>query len=109
MVEIGKRTLFKGIIRGTATSNLEGCSFVMKIDDKIEGIPEEFVVYSTSLRSAYDYQSGSNKRTLSTQIRQGDSLVVEGELIQEFLGNENLELIRMGAKHIYNVTLKCGF
>ncbi|NVM00970.1 MAG: hypothetical protein HWN67_01425 [Candidatus Helarchaeota archaeon] len=101
--------MFKGVIRGTATSNLEGCSFVIKIDDIIEGLPEEFVVYSSSLRSAYDRQSGGSKRTLSTQIRQGDSLVIEGEIIQEFIGNENLELIRMGADHIYNITLKCGF
>ncbi|MHA1300318.1 MAG: hypothetical protein ACTSO9_12925 [Candidatus Helarchaeota archaeon] len=107
---MGKKTIFKGRLNGTSTSYALGSSIVFKPDDRIEGMPEEFVVYARKL--ALDNYGGSGfgmKKSMATHIRPGDKLVVEGELIQEFEGKEKLEYVRMKAEHIYNVTLKCGF
>ncbi|MFX1451486.1 MAG: hypothetical protein ACFFCM_11625 [Promethearchaeota archaeon] len=108
MVKIVKKLLLKGIIRGIAISNLEGCSFIIKLEDKIEGLPEEFVVYSR--KAAHRYSPVSREPKIqSTHIREGDYVIIEGQIVQEVIGKENFEIIRMEAEHIYNITLKCGF
>ncbi|MFX1450353.1 MAG: hypothetical protein ACFFCM_05900 [Promethearchaeota archaeon] len=101
---MGKIELFKGVISGTATSNLiYGRSdsggryqFSLKLDTMIEGIPEEFLVYAIT-------------RTGQMILRKGDKVIIEGKLVKETMGKEELEIIEMQAKHIYNSTLKCGF
>ena len=107
-----KKTLFKGIMRGTAKSFWTS-NFVIELDDKIEGLPEEFVVYSakfgTPSPGAGFGMMKSMAKIISTNIRPGDKVIVDGELIVEYEGKEDLEFIRMGADHIYNETLKCGF
>ena len=107
-----KKTLIKGIMKGTATSYLMN-GFVFKLDERIEGLPEEFVVYNSKMGSmspgAGFGMMKSLKKIMSTIIRPGDTVIVEGELIVEYEGKEQLEFIRMGADHIYNETLKCGF
>ena len=101
---MGKIELYKGVISGTATSNLVyGRSqagghyeFSFKLDTKIEGLPEEFLVLAYT-------------RTGQLILRSGDKVIIEGKLVKETMGKEELEIIEMQAKHIYNSTLKCGF
>ncbi len=104
-----RKILFKGILRGTATSNKIGSIFVIKLDEKIEGLPKEFVVFNTYMGSDSRSPMGTLKNAMATPIRIGDKIIVEGEIIQEFKGKEALEYIRMDAKHVYNETLKYGF
>ena len=98
---MGKKTIYKGTIHGTATSYLLNNSFVIKLDKNMEGLPEEFV--------AYLYKWGPGARYYTTHIRPGDHLMVFGEIIIDFDKLKKLEFVRMRASHIYNETLKCGF
>ncbi len=101
---MGKVELFKGVLSGTTTSNLiYGRSqagghyeFSLKLDKEIEGIPDEFLVYTYT-------------RTGQIIIRKGDRVIIDGKLIKKTIGKEELEIIEMHANHIYNSTLKCGF
>ena len=107
---MGKNTIFKGILHGTATSYILSGSFVMQVDKDIEGLPEEIVVYAIKLHPMGKGGFGmSGRKSLATHIRPGDLVIVEGEIVQEFEGREQLEFIRMKAEHVYNETLKCGF
>ncbi len=106
-----KKTLFKGVMEGTATTYWYGSNFVIKLDNPIEGIPEEFVVYSSAMAGSGGGFGAmkSMRKIMATNIRPGDKMIVEGELIVEYEGKEQLEFVRMAADHIYNGTLKCGF
>ena len=90
--------LYKGVISGVATSihfmpNLT--LFNLKIKEKIEGIPEEFFVIVTVVEP--------------TLIREGDEVLVDGELYSYISKKWQKEIIKMIAKNVYNETLKCGY
>lgn len=70
--------------------------FSFKLDELIEGIPDEFLVWGVT-------------RGGHLILRQGDKVIIEGKLVKQTIGKEELEIIEMEAKHIYNSTLKCGF
>ncbi|NVM02601.1 MAG: hypothetical protein HWN67_09715 [Candidatus Helarchaeota archaeon] len=101
---MGKVELFKGVLSGIMTSSLLYAisqaggryQFSFKLDKKIEGIPDEFLVYA--------YTHGGQ-----IIVRPGDRIIIEGKLIKKTIGKEELEIIEMYANHIYNSTLKCGF
>jgi len=102
--------MFKGTLTGTTTSPILGMIVVIRSDEKIEGLLEEFVVYARKLAIAHTGSSGFGMtKTSTTHIRPGDKIIGEGEIVLEIEGKENLEFVRMKAEHHYNVTLKCGF
>ena len=108
---MGKKSIFKGVLRGTATTYLINNNFAIKLDELVEGIPEEFVVYpefAGSMSPGAGFKMmGKIKRLVALCIKPGDKITIEGELILEDEGN--IEYFRLAAKHIYNETLKCGF
>ncbi|MFX1450675.1 MAG: hypothetical protein ACFFCM_07535 [Promethearchaeota archaeon] len=102
------KEIFSGIVRGTASSFIIGSSFVIKLDEKFDGIPEEFVVYNHNLAQNYNMFLGKDNKKSSTFIRPEDRVIIKGKIVQDFL-EDNMELIRMHATLIYNETLRCGF
>ncbi len=110
VVVLGKKIVYKGILQGTATTYWNGQNIAIKLDDRIEGLPEEFVVYpefiGTMSPTAGFKVMGKMKRLVAFNVRPGDKLTVEGELILETEGD--VEFYRMPASHIYNVSLKIG-
>ena len=110
MFKIGKKTtLYNGALEGTATSFIFGRCFVFKPKTNIEGIPEEFVVSHIKLWTTYNGIANIDKKLASTYIRPGDQIFIDGQIIEEFLEKDQLPIIRMSARIIYNKTLKCGF
>ncbi|NVM04618.1 MAG: hypothetical protein HWN67_20005 [Candidatus Helarchaeota archaeon] len=67
--------------------------FSVKMDEPIEGIPEEITVYSNGV----------------TNIRKGDTVKIIGKIVRNKLELFPEGDIRLIAEHIYNETLKCGF
>ena len=104
-----KNILFKGTIEGIATSTINGRCFVIKTDTNIEGIPNEFAVSHVKLWTMYAGIANLDRKLASTYIRPGDTIMVEGEIVEEEIDKEGLQIIRMNARLIYNKTLKCGF
>ncbi|MFX0133595.1 MAG: hypothetical protein ACFFDN_08125 [Candidatus Hodarchaeota archaeon] len=108
LVKIRKKKpeeLFSGTIQGVITSNglfamatprnhrYAIMLFSFKMDEPIEGIPEEITVSTHGI----------------TNLRKGDKVKIIGKIVRN-----KLELfpdgdIRLMAEHIYNETLKCGF
>ena len=107
---MGKKTVYKGELSGTATSYYAN-NLVIKLDNVIEGIPEEIVVYPEFMASmspgAGFKVMGKMKRLVAFTAKPGDVIMVEGELVLENDGG--LDYYRMPCKHIYNKTLKVGF
>ncbi|MFX1450350.1 MAG: hypothetical protein ACFFCM_05885 [Promethearchaeota archaeon] len=99
-LKIKKKEVFNGILSGTATSDQLysfsqlGIVFSIKLDMEIEGIPNEFVVYSTSLHDLI--------------IKKGDQVTIEGKLYQGGMVYDEFQINEMETSHIYNKTLKCG-
>ena len=108
LILVIKDSVFKGELRGIATTGIQGTSFVLKLDEKFGGVPEEIVVFSGRLSAGYA-GALSRKKHQATHIRPGDSIIVIGEMIREIEGKDKREYFRMHATHIYNETLKCGF
>ena len=102
------KKIFNRTLQGTASSFIIGSSFVIRLNEEFEGIPEEFVVYNHNLAQNYNMFLGKDDKKASTFIRPGDKLIIKGTIIQDFL-EDNMELIRMHANLIYNETLRCGF
>ncbi|MFX1450352.1 MAG: hypothetical protein ACFFCM_05895 [Promethearchaeota archaeon] len=102
-----KIELFKGILSGTVTffSPIDsGFNFTIKINEEIEGLPEEFFVrFRVLVRDA---------RRLSwyriTFLRKGDIVSIGGTLFKFFERKETLVTTRMKADYVYNKTLKHG-
>ena len=99
-LKIKKKEVFKGILSGTATSDLIysfselGNVFSIKLDMNIEGIPNEFLVYSRYVDDLI--------------IKKGDQVLIEGKLYQGGMVYDEFQINEMEASHIYNKTLKCG-
>ncbi len=97
-LKIKKKEVFNGILSGTATSDIIYSflerQFSIKLDMKIEGIPNEFMVYSHDVYGLI--------------IKKGDKVLIEGKLYQGRMENDEFHINEMEAHHIYNKTLKCG-
>ncbi len=97
------KILFKGTLRGSVsylypTSYIK---FVLKLDEKIEGIPEELPVFiRPSISLGWKYA-----RVI---LRPNDKILLHGQIIQDKVKFFKKEEIYVQAKHIYNETLKCG-
>ncbi|MFX0138621.1 MAG: hypothetical protein ACFFDN_33570 [Candidatus Hodarchaeota archaeon] len=99
--------LFKGKVRGTINSNVhfgvrgdphyKYYIFSIKLDNKIEGIPEEFIVQC------------SRRAGIGIVLRKNDKVLIDGEIRREYVKHFQVEFICMLSSHVYNETLKCGF
>ncbi|MFX0011983.1 MAG: hypothetical protein ACFE9R_16835, partial [Candidatus Hermodarchaeota archaeon] len=95
--------LFKGIVRGTVTSDVHfGATsdpfyrhyiFSIKLDKKIDGIPEEFMVES------------QKRAGIGIVIRKNDIVLVDGEIRREKVKHFQVDFICMLSSHIFNETL----
>jgi hypothetical protein len=107
------KEVFTGTIRGTVTSkgvyighgDMGGfLSFYIKLDEKIENIPEaaEIPVWSSA-------KGSSGKDLFCLRLKEGDKVLVNGKIINYRLVFWQIEVIRMEADHIYNETSDYGF
>ncbi len=94
-------TLFRGTLHGIVTSERVDNAFVMKLDEKIEGLPEEIVVVISITTGGY--------RFMSAYMRIGDKVIVDGVIKRQIRGKSQLEYIYMIANHLYNENLKVGY
>ncbi|MFX1452848.1 MAG: hypothetical protein ACFFCM_18570 [Promethearchaeota archaeon] len=96
-----KKILHKGKVYGIVTSVFlikgphggDFMYFSIKPDKKIYDIPEEIFVDADEM----------------TLIREGDEVLVEGEIYAQGLKFWQTDSIEMRAKHVYNETLNLGF
>ncbi|NVM02750.1 MAG: hypothetical protein HWN67_10460 [Candidatus Helarchaeota archaeon] len=104
------KVLFRGTVRGTVTSTVThvGCtggavklSFIFKIDESINGIPEEFTVFASKT-----YKSGG---LFSTHMREGDTVKIKGQILQTRIKEWQTDIIFMKADHIFNENLNFGY
>lgn len=104
------KVLFRGTIRGkvTSTATHVGCaggsvkiSFIIKLDERINGIPEEFTVFASKT-----YKSGG---LFSTHMREGDIVKIKGQILQTRIKAWQTDVIFMKADHIFNETLNFGY
>ncbi|NVM03279.1 MAG: hypothetical protein HWN67_13140 [Candidatus Helarchaeota archaeon] len=84
-----------GIVTSFPTTGDYYSSSTIKMDEKIEGVPEEIVMRFR----AHQY----------TYIKEGDIIRVYGKIIQETLKFWQKDRIYLKADHIYNEILQCGF
>ncbi len=101
-LKIKRKEVFKGKLSGTATSDVKlyisaqpPLVFSIKLDQEIEGIPNEFLVCSQIHTNIF--------------IRNGDKLLIEGKLFQGIMGKNEFSITEMHVDHIYNTNLKYGF
>ena len=97
--------LFSGTIQGVITSNglfamanrkdhrWAVMYFSVKMDEPIEGIPEEITVHTNGILN----------------FRKGDTVKIIGKIVRNPLEHFPDGSIQLNAEHIYNETLKCGF
>jgi len=113
MILLGKDIIYKGILRCTATTYWNSQSIAVKIDEPMEGIPPELVVYPEFMGSmspgAGFKMMGKMKQLIAFNTRPGDKLVVEGSIVMESEKKTEREYVRMPCSHIYNETLRIGF
>ena len=99
------KILFKGTIRGRIITNSDityYCrSFIINIDERIEGIPEEFPVFAET--------TSNFKYLVMTHLREGDTVQLNGKIIQSLSNFWQKDIIWMRANHIYNETLQFGY
>ena len=67
--------------------------FSIKLDEPIEGIPEEIELYSNRV----------------TTLRPGDKVTVIGKIVIQELEHFPESKIQLIAEHLYNETLKCAY
>nr|MDO8080037.1 hypothetical protein [Candidatus Freyarchaeota archaeon] len=105
-------TIFEGTIHGTVTSTpLFGVgkgpvviSFSVKIDEEIEGIPNEIGVYFYHLAKI-----SLDPKLFQIILRANDRVTIKGKIKKERLSEFPNYSIIMTAEYIYNETLKCGY
>ncbi len=95
------KVIYQGTLKGIVSSKQMLVAeyriiFLLKLEEKIEGIPEEIPVLS---------QIVGMKRFL--YIEEGDRVIVHGKFVQRptFWKDDHFG---MNADHIYNFTRKCG-
>ena len=94
VIIIPRYILYEGILNGIVTNQSFGAyEATIKLDEKIEGIPEEILLRS------YGY----------IYLNKGDIIRVYGIIIKEPLKFWQKDRIYIKAKHIYNETLQYGF
>jgi len=78
-----------------------GISFMIKLDQKSYGIPEEITVLATATAGAL--------RLGSTIIQEGDELLISGEIRKMKLSEWGIDVYQLKADHIFNKTTNYGF
>ena len=100
---MNKTLLYEGIINGTVSGKqretfygafrgILNC-FSIKLDEKIEGIPQELIVKS------YHFP----------YLRIGDKVKINGEIVEKRAIKWDLPSFYIYARNIYNLTLQIGF
>lgn len=77
---------------------------MMKPIEPIEEIPNEILVVVTTIGMTYE-----KAKSIFIQIRQGDYVVVDGEIKKIRIPHWDIDIIRMEATHILNETTNYGF
>ena len=106
-MKIVKKELFKGSLSGivtldSKTGTFTGYAFTINLNEEIEGIPKDFVVFFYSIQKPFNIL----KEPLF--LRKGDVVKIGGKIFQNFVGTEQREKIYMTAQYVYNSTLKNG-
>ncbi|MHA1298958.1 MAG: hypothetical protein ACTSO9_05880 [Candidatus Helarchaeota archaeon] len=90
-------------MKGTVTSlpirmEQNSITFVIQLDEKIEGVPKEITVISATTSRGYQF--------LHLRIR--DKVRIKGQILKVPLQFWDAEHIGIKAERIYNDTLQCG-
>lgn len=95
-------TVAQRVVHYAASQAIGGVvSFIIKLDEKFEGIPETLPVIATS---------GSHwKQLFCTNIQAGDKLLIKGKIQKIDLKIWQKEVYYLFANHIFNVTMDFGF
>ncbi|MFX1449725.1 MAG: hypothetical protein ACFFCM_02710 [Promethearchaeota archaeon] len=81
--------------------------FVLRLDEKFEGIPEEIAVFLMPNVGSLSLKKLS-KGYGQYQLRPGDKVHVKGEIVQDIHKSWQKEFTVMIAQNIWNETLHCG-
>ncbi|MHA1379408.1 MAG: hypothetical protein ACTSRG_13620 [Candidatus Helarchaeota archaeon] len=100
---IPKKVIFDGIVKGTIASlpirmEQNSITFVIQLNEKIEGVPKEITVLSATTSRGYQF----------LHLRLGDKVRIKGQILKVPLQFWKAEHIGMKAERIYNDTLLCG-
>ncbi len=101
--------IFKGILNGIVVSSVTqlighpgvNLIFRMRLNDVIEGIPEEIAVSFSSSRHYYEL--------LSLGIEKNDIVQVSGKIRKSHSSFWNIDSVIMIAEHVLNETKKIGY
>ncbi|MFX1452304.1 MAG: hypothetical protein ACFFCM_15810 [Promethearchaeota archaeon] len=104
------RVIFDGTLIGKVTRIPKGISlyegvitsFMIELKERIEGVPQEILVYAKIRR--YDY-----KLFLTVCMSEGDIVQVNGKIHDEDIKFWNKDGMWMRAEHIYNESTGFGY
>ena len=102
--------IYEGELQGIVTSTVTRTgfsqgyaflSFIIKLDKRLEGIPEELPVFGGKTRHS--------EYLINTHVREGDIVKIYGKIIQNWLKHWKRDVIWIRAEHIFNETLNFGY